>query len=56
MEVSLLVRGEGFVAEMRKVEDGYRNLSTPIDPKAWPHRPWREKILNSLARLTSALQ
>ncbi|WP_237562484.1 cardiolipin synthase [Glutamicibacter soli] len=56
MEVSLLVRGAQFVAEIRKVEDGYRKISLPIDPERWKHRPWREKILDSLARLTSALQ
>ncbi|MGN0128053.1 phospholipase D-like domain-containing protein, partial [Glutamicibacter soli] len=56
MEVSLLVRGAQFVAEIRKVEDGYRKISFPIDLQRWRRRPWREKILDSLARLTSALQ
>jgi cardiolipin synthase len=56
MEVSLMVRGPEFVAEMRRVEDGYRALSTELTLEAWLKQPLRSTVLDNLARLTSALQ
>ncbi|QCQ17229.1 cardiolipin synthase [Microbacterium sp. RG1] len=56
MEISMLVRGEEFVEEMRQVEDHYRNLSTELTLEEWLRQPLRSTVLDNLARLTSALQ
>jgi len=56
LEVSLLVRGEEFVRDMRRVEDAYRTLSRQLTIEEWRRQPLRSTILDNLARLTSALQ
>lgn len=56
MEVSMLVRGEEFVDEMRVVEDEYRSLSRELTLQEWMQQPLRSTVLDNLARLTSALQ
>ncbi|MEV7631918.1 cardiolipin synthase [Microbacterium sp. NPDC089318] len=56
MEVSMLVRGEEFVDEMRVVEDEYRSLSRELTLEEWMQQPLRSTVLDNLARLTSALQ
>lgn len=56
MEVSVLIRGRGFVDRLRVVEDHYRSRSVRLDPEEWIRRPLRGKVLDALARLTSALQ
>jgi cardiolipin synthase len=55
-EVSLLVRGEEFVRQLREVEDDYRARSRPLELDDWVARPFWSKVLDNLARLTSALQ
>ncbi|MGM7698286.1 cardiolipin synthase [Microbacterium sp. A84] len=56
MEVSVLVRGRKFVDQLKLVEDNYRRNSIRLGPEAWARRPLREKVIDGLARLTSALQ
>ncbi|GAA5091958.1 cardiolipin synthase [Microbacterium yannicii] len=56
MEISLFVRGEEFVREMRTVEDRYRSLSRELTLAEWEKQPLRSTVLDNLARLTSALQ
>ncbi|WP_435749162.1 cardiolipin synthase [Microbacterium sp. PMB16] len=56
LEVSMLVRGEEFVSEMRAVEDEYRSLSRELTLEEWMQQPLRSTVLDNLARLTSALQ
>ncbi|MGW9158856.1 MULTISPECIES: cardiolipin synthase [unclassified Microbacterium] len=56
LEVSMLVRGEEFVKEMREVEDKYRSLSRELTLEEWMQQPLRSTVLDNLARLTSALQ
>ncbi|MFL4475255.1 cardiolipin synthase [Paeniglutamicibacter sp. MACA_103] len=56
MEVSMLVRDAGFVAQMREVEDGYREVSRLLTLEEWMRQPLRSTVLDNLARLTSALQ
>jgi cardiolipin synthase len=56
LEVSMLVRGEEFVAEMREVEARYRALSRELTLEEWMQQPLRSTVLDNLARLTSALQ
>lgn len=56
LEVSLLVRGPAFVAEMRTVEANYRARGRELTLEEWDREPRRETFLDGLARLTSALQ
>ncbi|MHC3000184.1 cardiolipin synthase [Microbacterium sp. HJ5] len=56
LEISMLVRGEEFVREMRGIEDGYRALSRELTLEEWEKQPLRSTVLDNLARLTSALQ
>ncbi len=56
LEISMLVRGEEFVDEMRQVEDHYRSLSRELTLEEWLRQPLRSTVLDNLARLTSALQ
>ncbi len=56
LEVSMLVRGEEFVQEMREVEDRYRSLSRELTLAEWMQQPLRSTVLDNLARLTSSLQ
>ncbi len=55
-EISLMVHGRSFVAELRKVEEGYRKASTRLTLETWLKQPLRSTVLDNLARLTSALQ
>lgn len=56
LEISLLVRGEEFVSQLRSVEDHYRALSRELTLEDWMQQPLRSTVLDNLARLTSALQ
>lgn len=56
LEMSLLVRGEEFVADLRAVEDQYRADSRELTLEEWLQQPLRSTVLDNLARLTSALQ
>ncbi|WP_165143179.1 cardiolipin synthase [Microbacterium endophyticum] len=56
LEISMLVRGTEFVADMRRVEDKYRSLSRRLTLEEWNKQPLRSTVLDNLARLTSALQ
>lgn len=56
LEISLLVRGEEYVQQLRDVEDRYRALSRELTLEEWRKQPLRSTVLDNLARLTSALQ
>lgn len=56
LEISMLVRGEEFVQEVRAVEDRYRELSRELTLEEWLRQPLRSTVLDNLARLTSSLQ
>ncbi|MDQ0744993.1 cardiolipin synthase [Clavibacter sp. B3I6] len=56
MEVSLMVRGPGFVREMRRIEDGYRARSRELTLEEWSRRTRFSTVLDNLARLTSGVQ
>jgi cardiolipin synthase len=56
LEISMLVRGEEFVRDMRTVEQQYRDLSRELTLEEWEQQPLRSTVLDNLARLTSALQ
>jgi cardiolipin synthase len=55
MEISMMVRGESFVADMRAVEKGYRDISRELTLADWRKEPAKSTFLDGLARLTSAL-
>lgn len=54
-EVSLLVRGEAFVAGMREVEEGYRAAGRELTREEWEREPRSATFFDGVARLTSAL-
>jgi cardiolipin synthase len=56
LEVSLLVRGESFVADMRKIEAHYRDIGKELTVADWAGQTGRSTVLDGLARLTSGLQ
>lgn len=56
MEITLLVRGEEFVSQLRAVEDEYRESSRELTLEEWMQQPLRSTVLDNIARLTSALQ
>ena len=55
-EISLMVHSSSFVAEMRRVESDYRELSTELTLETWEREPVRRTTLDGLARLSSSLQ
>lgn len=55
-ESSLLVRGASFVAQMRAVEQGYRDAGRQLTLEEWQKEPASATFLDGVARLTSALQ
>lgn len=54
-EVSVLVRGESFVAGMREVEQGYRDVGRELTLEEWRREPRSATFYDGIARLTSAL-
>ena len=56
LEISVMVRGESFVNELRTLEDEYRLNSRELDLDEWLARPLRSQVLDNLARLTSTVQ
>jgi cardiolipin synthase len=55
-EISIMVRGRGFVEELREVEEQYRAVCKEITLEEWVQRPRRARILDNTMRLTAALQ
>jgi cardiolipin synthase A/B len=55
-EISMMVHSPTFVADMRAVERGYRDISRRLTPEEWRQEPRTATVLDGLARLTSALQ
>ena len=55
-EVTMLVRGPSFVAQMREVEAGYRAIGRELTLEEWEREPASATFLDGIARLTSALQ
>lgn len=56
LEISVMVRGESFVKELRRLEDSYRAASRELALEEWMQRPLGAKVLDNIARLTSAVQ
>jgi cardiolipin synthase len=56
LEISLLVRGASFVADMRAVEQHYRDAGRELTLEEWEKEPKSAQFLDGIARLTSAVQ
>ncbi|QYH34597.1 cardiolipin synthase [Salinibacterium sp. M195] len=56
LEISVMVRGPEFIADMRELEEQYRNVSRELTLDEWLERPRRSKVLDNIARLTAAVQ
>jgi cardiolipin synthase A/B len=52
----VMVRGESFVKALRRLEDSYRADSRELKLEDWMKRPLGTKVLDNIARLTSAVQ
>ena len=55
MEISMLVRGASFVAQMREVEQAYRDAGRELTLEEWRREPAKSTFLDGVFRLTSAL-
>ena len=56
MEVSMVVRGAGFVRQLDEVNAYYHDNSRELTLEEWQKQPLRSQLLDGLFRLTSALQ
>jgi len=56
LEVSVMVRGEGVIRELRVIEESYRVESTELTLDDWMRRPRHMQIFDNLARLTATVQ
>lgn len=56
LEVTVMVRGAAFVDALHQVQDGYRALSRELSLEEWSQRSRANRMLDGVARLTSALQ
>ncbi|MEZ0491666.1 phospholipase D-like domain-containing protein [Kineococcus sp. TBRC 1896] len=55
-EVSLLGLEPQFVADLAAVVDDYRARSVELTSQEWSRRPYRQRYLDNVMRLTAALQ
>ena len=55
-EVSTMCFGGDFVREMRKVEDHYRSIGRELTLGEWTNIPLKDRYVDNVMRLTSALQ
>ncbi|AKT52515.1 cardiolipin synthase [Arsenicicoccus sp. oral taxon 190] len=55
LEVSVLVEGADFAADLAEFEDLLRSRSRRLTLTEWKRRPWHEQIADGFCRLASAL-
>lgn len=55
-EISLIMHGAQAIAGIRAIEDVYREMSTELTLAQWQGRPWGQRYLDNVMRLTSAVQ
>jgi cardiolipin synthase A/B len=55
-EVCMMLLGPEAVAQLRQVEDAYRSLCRPLTQEEWARRPQRTRYVDTVMRLTAALQ
>lgn len=56
LEVMLMTCGKGFAQELHAIEDEYRMLSRELTLVEWSGRSFGHRVVDDLARLTSAVQ
>ena len=56
LELSLMVCSRAFTDDLRRIEDGYRAVSSELTKAEWATRSPLHRIGDDLARLTSAVQ
>jgi len=56
LEISVMVRGQRFLEELRAIEDANRAMSRELTLEEWLARPVGIRVLDNLARLTAAVQ
>ena len=56
LEVSVMVRGEAIIRELRAIEQSYRENSRELTLDEWMRRPAHMRAFDDLARVTAALQ
>jgi len=56
LEVSVMVRGESIIRELRKIERSYRENSRELTLEDWMKRPAHMRIFDDLARVTATVQ
>jgi Phosphatidylserine/phosphatidylglycerophosphate/cardiolipin synthases and related enzymes len=56
LEISVMVRGDSFLRELRAIEDANRAMSRELTLDEWLTRPVWVRVLDNLARLTAAVQ
>lgn len=55
-EISMMMVGGDVVRQMRGIEDDYRAVSRELTLQEWSQRPFRTRYVDTVMRLTSALQ
>ncbi len=56
LEISVMVHGRSFVADLRALEAEYRANSRQLTLEEWMQRPLPGRVLDNVARLTAAVQ
>lgn len=56
MEVSMMVVGRSFVEQIDEATAYYLENSREMSMEEWSRQPWHSRLLDNIARLTSALQ
>ncbi|UTT63245.1 cardiolipin synthase [Microcella humidisoli] len=56
LEVSIMVRGESIIRELRAIEQSYRDNSRELTLEQWLGRPAHMRIFDDLARVTATVQ
>lgn len=56
LEVSVMVRGESIIRELRAIEQSYRENSRELTLEQWMGRPAHMRIFDDLARVTATVQ
>jgi cardiolipin synthase len=54
-EISILATQGSIVPRLEEIAAEYRAVSTVLTPEQWDERPWGQRYLDSVFRLTSAL-
>ena len=55
-EISIMLRGKQAVADLREVEQSYREHSRELSLEEWQKRSFWSKTMDNIARLTAAVQ